>query len=91
VQNVRADSLVTRKGAIEAAVSRIPIYSVYANLLGSSHGAALADQQVAGLVMWIPAGLVLTFVGIALFAAWLGESERRLRLTRYDLRSRARP
>src|SRR5678815_3220636 len=73
------------------AVSRIPIYSVYADSPGSSHDAALADQQVAGLVMWIPAALVLTFVGIALFAAWLGESERRLRLTRYDLRSRARP
>jgi putative membrane protein len=73
------------------AVSKMPIYSVYANLPGLSRDAALADQEVAGLVMWIPAGLVLTLVGIALFAAWLGESERRLRLTGYDLRSRARP
>ena len=27
--------------------------------------------------MWIPAGLVMTLLGLALFAAWLGESERR--------------
>jgi len=27
--------------------------------------------------MWIPAGTLLTVVGIALFAAWLGEAERR--------------
>jgi cytochrome c2 len=37
----------------------------------------LGDQQVAGLVMWIPAGIVLTLMGLALFMAWLGESERR--------------
>jgi putative membrane protein len=37
----------------------------------------LGDQQVAGLVMWIPAGLVLTLTGLALFAAWLGDTRRR--------------
>ena len=51
-----------------------PFYAVYANLLGPD---ALADQQVAGLVMWIPAGALLTIMGIGLFAAWLGEAERR--------------
>ena len=38
---------------------------------------AIGDQQVAGLVMWVPAGLVLTLTGIALFAAWIGDSGRR--------------
>jgi putative membrane protein len=38
---------------------------------------ALADQQLAGLVMWVPSGVVFIVVGLALFAAWLGESERR--------------
>jgi cytochrome c oxidase assembly factor CtaG len=42
--------------------------------------ATVADQQIAGLVMWIPAGILLTLVGIALFAAWLGEAERRSQL-----------
>lgn len=37
----------------------------------------LGDQQVAGLVMWVPAGLVLTLTGLALFAAWLGDAGRR--------------
>jgi cytochrome c oxidase assembly factor CtaG len=38
---------------------------------------ALADQQLAGLIMWVPAGAVLRVIGLALFAAWLGEAERR--------------
>jgi putative membrane protein len=38
----------------------------------------LEDQQLAGLLMWIPAGVVFILFGLALFAAWLGESERRV-------------
>ena len=41
---------------------------------------ALEDQQLAGLIMWIPAGVIFTLIGLALFAAWLGESERRARI-----------
>jgi putative membrane protein len=40
---------------------------------------ALEDQQLAGLIMWVPAGAVCLVVGLALFAAWVGESERRVR------------
>ena len=36
----------------------------------------IEDQQVAGLIMWIPASIVLAVLALALFAAWLGESER---------------
>jgi putative membrane protein len=39
----------------------------------------LEDQQLAGLLMWIPAGILTAAGGLALFAAWLGESERRTR------------
>jgi putative membrane protein len=35
------------------------------------------DQQRAGLLMWVPAGLIMTSVGLAIFAAWLGQSARR--------------
>lgn len=35
------------------------------------------DQQLAGLLMWIPAGVLLTLAALGLFAAWLGECERR--------------
>jgi putative membrane protein len=43
---------------------------------------ALADQQLAGLIMWIPSGVIFIVVGLALFAAWLGESDKRARLSR---------
>jgi putative membrane protein len=39
----------------------------------------LEDQQLAGLLMWIPAGLVSAAGGLVLFAAWLRESDRRTR------------
>jgi putative membrane protein len=42
---------------------------------------AVRDQQLAGIVMWIPFGVVFLFVGLALFAAWLGEAERRVAFT----------
>ncbi len=51
-----------------------PLYPTYARLLG---GAALADQTVAGLVLCVPAGALFTLAGLALLAAWLGESDRR--------------
>ena len=41
---------------------------------------ALQDQQLAGLLMWVPSGVVFIVFGLALLAAWLGESERRARL-----------
>ncbi len=44
-----------------------------------NHGAALTpleDQQLAGLLMWVPAGLIFVVGGLALFAAWLRQSER---------------
>jgi putative membrane protein len=55
------------------ALTSSPIYAVYADRSADP----LTDQQLAGLIMWVPAGIVLTLTGIALFAAWLGESERR--------------
>lgn len=33
----------------------------------------LADQQLAGVVMWVPSGLILTGLGIALLIGWLRE------------------
>jgi putative membrane protein len=41
----------------------------------------LEDQQLAGLLMWVPGGLILAACGLALFAAWLRESDRRTRFT----------
>jgi putative membrane protein len=36
----------------------------------------LEDQQVGGLIMWIPAGLVYVVSALILLAAWLRESDR---------------
>jgi cytochrome c oxidase assembly factor CtaG len=40
---------------------------------------ALEDQQFAGLVMWVPGGLVYMGAALALAAMWLSESETRAR------------
>jgi putative membrane protein len=57
-------------------------YPDYAAPAAAHHVDALADQQLAGLLMWIPFGVILIVLGLALFAAWLGESERRVTLGR---------
>ncbi|HEX2690964.1 MAG TPA: cytochrome c oxidase assembly protein [Kofleriaceae bacterium] len=38
----------------------------------------VADQQRAGLLMWVPACVTMMAVGLAIFAAWLGQSARRV-------------
>jgi putative membrane protein len=39
----------------------------------------LADQQVAGLIMWIPGGLLLGVLMVCYFGAWLHAIEKRMR------------
>lgn len=56
-----------------------PIYSGRTAAWGLS---ATSDQQLGGLIMWIPSGVVFLVIGLAMLAAWLGESERRLRYSR---------
>jgi putative membrane protein len=46
---------------------------------------ALADQQLAGLYMWVPSGVTFLVLGLALVAAWIGEAERRVALGRPEL------
>jgi len=38
----------------------------------------LSDQQLAGLIMWVPGGLVYTAAAVVLGAVWLRETERLL-------------
>jgi len=54
-------------------------YPIYEARTRAAGGDPLQDQQLAGLLMWIPAGVILMVLGLALLAAWLGESERRAR------------
>src|SRR5206468_11770261 len=62
------------------ALSTAPFYAVYRDRAAAAGVDALGDQQLAGLYMWIPAGAVLTLVGLTLLVAWLSESERRARV-----------
>lgn len=43
----------------------------------------LDDQQLAGLLMWVPSGVIFALLGLALFSAWLGDAERRASLRAY--------
>lgn len=43
---------------------------------------ALEDQQLGGLIMWVPAGVVYIAIALWLFAGWLRESDQRLLYTR---------
>jgi putative membrane protein len=40
----------------------------------------LQDQQLGGVIMWVPSGAVFVLIGLALFARWIKESDRRLQL-----------
>ncbi|MBM4439696.1 MAG: cytochrome c oxidase assembly protein [Candidatus Rokubacteria bacterium] len=51
----------------------------------------LEDQQLAGLIMWAPAGLVHVAAAGALFVAWLRAAERRARAREQALMAAARP
>jgi putative membrane protein len=48
----------------------------------------LSDQQIGGLIMWVPAGLVYVAAGLALLAAWLRESEASAERSRYAMQNR---
>jgi putative membrane protein len=61
-----------------------PIYPLYAQQAHAQRVDALADQQLAGLIMWIPAGTLLLVIALAFFVAWMGEAERRRRLSAFS-------
>lgn len=42
----------------------------------------LQDQQLGGLLMWVPSGVVFVVIGLVLFARWIQESDRRAALGR---------
>jgi cytochrome c oxidase assembly factor CtaG len=53
-----------------------PLYPIYDN--AARFGLTpLEDQQLAGLIMWVPGGLIYLCLGLLLAQAWLREAERR--------------
>ena len=63
-------------GALISLAPRV-IYGIYSQRVEAVGWNALADQELAGLLMWVPGGLLFLLCALALFAAWLGEAERR--------------
>ncbi|HZY63490.1 MAG TPA: cytochrome c oxidase assembly protein [Edaphobacter sp.] len=60
--------------------STVVWYPIYAGRTYLWHLTPIQDQQLGGLIMWVPSGIVFIAVGILLFAKWLQESDRRLKL-----------
>ena len=58
--------------------SKVLWFPSYRGLTASWGLTPLEDQQLGGLIMWIPASLVYIVSGLALFAGWLRESETRV-------------
>lgn len=54
-----------------------PWYDGYAATGGAWGLTALEDQQLAGLIMWIPGGISYLVGGLLLLRVWLAESERK--------------
>jgi putative membrane protein len=59
-----------------------PWYSPYVTTAPLWHLTALEDQQLGGLIMWIPAGTLLIAVGLWLVVKWLNQSQLRWQYTR---------
>jgi putative membrane protein len=53
-------------------------YPAYAPTTTSWGLAPLEDQQLGGLIMWVPAATVYIVAGLALMVGWMRESERRV-------------
>jgi putative membrane protein len=51
-------------------------YPVYAQSAPAWGLTALEDQQLGGLIMWVPAGFVYLVIALLMFAAWLGALEQ---------------
>lgn len=56
-----------------------PWYPMYADSVEAWGLTVLQDQQLGGLIMWIPAGVVYVGTALALMIVWLRSIERRVK------------
>lgn len=59
--------------------SRKPLYEMHEGYTAVWRLSLLQDQQIAGILMWVPMGLTFTLVALLLFRSWLLASERQAR------------
>jgi putative membrane protein len=62
--------------------SQHPWYPTYVATAPAWGMSALEDQQVGGLIMWIPAGTLLLVVALVLLVKWINDSQNRWQYTR---------
>jgi cytochrome c oxidase assembly factor CtaG len=58
-------------------LSQAPWYPAYATTTQAWGLTALEDQQLAGVVMWMPAGIVYLGAALGVLGLWLAEMDRR--------------
>ena len=74
--------VTTLHGGVLGALLTVSPHAWYAPYQAHPHPSGLTpleDQQLAGLLMWIPAGLTFVAGALFLFAAWLRQSDRASR------------
>ena len=54
-------------------------YPVYAETTQRWGLSPLQDQQLGGVIMWVPSGFVFIAIAMVLLAKWIAESDRRLK------------
>ncbi|UEM19337.1 cytochrome c oxidase assembly protein [Skermanella mucosa] len=57
--------------------ARVPLYPAYGDSASLWGLTALEDQQLAGLIMWVPTGIIHLGAGLWLIGAWLSAVSRR--------------
>ena len=64
-------------------------YPAYSETTASWGLTPLEDQQLGGLIMWVPAGIVYIIAALIMFAAWMRESENGVLRTERERLDRA--
>jgi putative membrane protein len=69
-----------QSGALGALITfaPTPLYPVYISTALAWHLTPLEDQQLAGLMMWIPGSLIYVLTALSLFLTWLKIIEQKV-------------
>lgn len=83
--------LLVQGGILSALIvfADAPLYGTYAGGAGLWGLDPLSDQQAAGLLMWLPGGVLYGIAGVATFIAWFRAVESRTRGRRHAGRAEA--
>lgn len=73
------------------AVRRGPVVRGVRREVGRVGMSVLSDQQLAGVIMWVPAGGIYLVAALILLTRWIGEPEPAGRSRRSARRYRPRP